>query len=89
MTNCLVTWIGTQALRRTFASIADDVGIVEGTVRLIFKDYVAELEQKITVNTPGGGLVSTFVLVSNSTSLSIVIQEDGSYGLRDRGGITS
>ena len=43
-----------QALRRTFASIADDVGIVEGTVRLIFKDYVAELEQKITVNTPGG-----------------------------------
>ncbi len=52
MTNRLVIWIGTQAPQRTFAGIAEDVGIVEGTVRLIFKDYVTELEQKITFDTP-------------------------------------
>ena len=36
MTNRLVEWIGKQAVKRTFSSIADEVGIVEGTVRLIF-----------------------------------------------------
>ncbi len=41
MTKRLVEWIGKQAVRRTFASIAEEVGCVEGTIRLIFKDYVS------------------------------------------------
>lgn len=52
MTNRLVDWIGKQAVRRTFASIAEEVGVVEGTIRLIFKDYVAELSDKIRFETP-------------------------------------
>ena len=52
MTNRLVEWVGKQAVKRTFASIAEEVGIVEGTVRLIFKDYVADLSDKIRFETP-------------------------------------
>ncbi|WP_051005469.1 helix-turn-helix domain-containing protein [Sulfobacillus thermosulfidooxidans] len=52
MTHRLVAWIGQQALQRTFASIADEVGVVQGTVRRVFKDYVAELEQTVHFETP-------------------------------------
>lgn len=52
MTNRLVEWVGKQAIKRTFASIAEEVGIVEGTVRLVFKDYVAALSEKIRFETP-------------------------------------
>jgi transposase len=52
MTNRLVDWVGRQAVKRTFARIAEEVGIVEGTVRLIFKDYVAELEKTVRFETP-------------------------------------
>lgn len=52
MTKRLVEWIGKQAVKRTFASIAEEVGVVEGTIRLIFKDYVADLEKTIRFETP-------------------------------------
>lgn len=52
MTNRLLAWIGKQATKRTFASIAEEVGCVEGTVRLIFKDYVADLEMAVRFETP-------------------------------------
>ncbi|WP_419737601.1 ISL3 family transposase [Ruegeria sp.] len=40
MTNRLVQWIGEQAVRRTNSSVAEDVGVAEGTVRLVFAEYV-------------------------------------------------
>lgn len=52
MTNRLVGWIGKQAIKRTFTSIADEVGIVEGTVRSIFRDYINELERAVRFETP-------------------------------------
>lgn len=52
MTKRLVAWIGTQAVKRTFASIAEEVGVTEGTIRLIFKDYVSDLEKTIRFETP-------------------------------------
>ena len=52
MTRRLADWIGKQAVKRTFASIADEVGVVEGTVRSIFRDYVNDLEQHIRFETP-------------------------------------
>ncbi len=52
MTKRLLGWIGKQAVRRTFASIAEEVGVVEGTIRLIFKDYVSELEKTVRFETP-------------------------------------
>ncbi len=52
MTDRLVAWIGHQAVKRTFVSIAEEVGCVEGTVRLIFKDYIAALSEKIRFETP-------------------------------------
>jgi transposase len=52
MTSRLVKWIGQQALKRTFASIAEEVGCVEGTVRLIFSDHVNELEKNVRFETP-------------------------------------
>lgn len=52
MTRRLVDWIGKQAITRTFNSIADEVGIVEGTVRSIFRDYINELEKTIRFEIP-------------------------------------
>ena len=52
MTNRLVDWIGKQSIKRTFSSIAEEVGVAEGTVRLIFKDYVADLNDKFRYETP-------------------------------------
>jgi transposase len=52
MTTRLVKWIGQQSLKHTFTSIAEEVGITEGTVRLIFKDFVADLEKIVRFETP-------------------------------------
>lgn len=52
MTRRLLGWIGQQSLKRTFTGIAEEVGITEGTVRLIFKDFVAELERTVKFETP-------------------------------------
>lgn len=52
MTIRLVKWIGQQSLKRTFTSIAEEVGITEGTVRLIFKDFVSDLERTVSFETP-------------------------------------
>lgn len=52
MTKRLVDWIGRQCVKRTFSSIAEEVGVVEGTVRMIFKDYVSEMEKLIRFETP-------------------------------------
>lgn len=53
--NCtkrLVTYIGRHSLKRSFTSIAEDVGISEKTVRNIFRDYINELEQLVRFETP-------------------------------------
>lgn len=52
MTQRLVDWIGKQAVKRTFSSIAEEVGIDEKTVRLVFGDYVNALEQSVRFETP-------------------------------------
>lgn len=52
MTKRLVDWIGKQSVKRTFASISDEVGVTEGTIRNIFSDYVNDLEKTIRFETP-------------------------------------
>lgn len=52
MTERLVRWVGQQSLKRTFAGIADDVGLDEKTVRNIFRDYINELEAEFRFETP-------------------------------------
>jgi transposase len=52
MTTRLVDWIGKSAIKKTFSGIAEEVGVVEGTVRAIFADYVAEREQHLKFETP-------------------------------------
>ncbi len=52
MTVRLERWIGQQAIKRTFASIAEETGVTEGTVRNVFGDYVNRLEDKIRFETP-------------------------------------
>ena len=47
MTKRLAQWMGKQAIKRTFASIAEEVGCTEFTVRSAFSDYVNELEKTI------------------------------------------
>lgn len=52
MTKRLLEWIGKAAIRRTFTSIAEEVGIVEGTVRSIFRDYINEMQSTVKFETP-------------------------------------
>lgn len=52
MTQRLIRWVGQQSLKRAFTSIADEVGVDEGTIRNIFRDYVNELEAQFEVETP-------------------------------------
>lgn len=52
MTDRLTKWIGQQSLKRTFASIAEEVGIDEKTVRNIFRDYINDLEAQFRFETP-------------------------------------
>jgi len=52
MTTRLVAWVGKQCIKRTFASIAEEVGIDEKSVRSVFRDYVNELEKTIRFETP-------------------------------------
>jgi len=52
MTDRLVKWIGQQSLKRTFASIADDTGLDEKTIRNIFRDYINALEAEFRFETP-------------------------------------
>lgn len=52
MTTRLTDWMGRQAIKRTFASIAEEVGCTEYTVRSVFSDYVNRLEKTIRFETP-------------------------------------
>ena len=48
----LVEYVRRESLRRTFVSIAEEVGILINTVRGIFLDYVAYLDTAISFLTP-------------------------------------
>lgn len=52
MTRRLVWYVEQESIRRTFLSIADEVGVHEKTVRNIFKRYVAWLDQYVRFETP-------------------------------------
>lgn len=52
MTTRLHRWIGQQSIDKTFTGLAHEVGISEGTVRLIFNEYVADLEKRVVFATP-------------------------------------
>jgi len=52
MTTRLVRHIESQAFKRAFSHIADDVGVDEKTVRNIFNDYVLRMESELTFETP-------------------------------------
>lgn len=51
-TSRLVCYIERQALRRTFVALALEIGVDEKTIRNIFHDHVAELEQARRVEAP-------------------------------------
>lgn len=52
MTERLVKWIGQQSIKRTFASLAEETGLDEKTIRNIFRDHVNELETTVRFETP-------------------------------------
>lgn len=52
MTERLYTYICRQSVVRTFSSIANDVGLSEGTIRRVFNDYVVKLEYTYVFETP-------------------------------------
>jgi transposase len=52
MTKRLAAYIGEQSIVRTFASVADDVGVDEKTVRNLFNEYIDQLDLETAFVTP-------------------------------------
>ncbi|MHB0929633.1 MAG: transposase, partial [Candidatus Nanopelagicales bacterium] len=52
MTTRVMKWICSQCLKRTFSSIAKEIGVAEGTVRALFKDCVTGLDLSFQYTTP-------------------------------------
>src|SRR5690625_4331908 len=52
VTKRLIKWIEQSSLKKTFTSIAEEIGINEKTVRNIFNDYITELESQQDFRTP-------------------------------------
>ncbi|MDN6166101.1 MAG: ISL3 family transposase [Tetragenococcus koreensis] len=52
VTKRLIDWIQEASLDKTFTSVAEEIGVDEKTVRNIFIDYVAELEEQTDFRTP-------------------------------------
>lgn len=52
MTHRLIQYIERESLRRTFSSVAEDVGVDEKTVRNIFNDYCEKLEKTLKFEMP-------------------------------------
>ena len=51
-TSRLIEYICHQAMKRTFASISDDVGVDEKTVRNIFSEYIENRKSTVKIKTP-------------------------------------
>lgn len=52
MTERLVKWVGTQSMKRTFASVAEETGLDEKTIRNVFRDHVNVLEAQFRFESP-------------------------------------
>ncbi len=51
-TNRLVKYVESKGLVTTFTSVAEEIGVTEGTVRNIVGDYIGRLEKKFAFETP-------------------------------------
>lgn len=70
MTKRLAQWMGKQSVRRTFTSIAEEVGGTEFTVRAVFSDYVNELKSP-SDSRRRNGWVSTKSTLSSRVASSL------------------
>jgi transposase len=52
MTERLARWIGPRSLNYTFTSVAEEIGVTEGTIRNVAQDYIHALEQAQHFETP-------------------------------------
>ena len=52
MTERLARWIGPRSLHYTFTSVAEEIGVTEGTIRNVSHDYIQTLEQAHHFETP-------------------------------------
>jgi len=92
MTDRLVKWIGQQALKRTFTSLADEIGVVEGTVRNILSDYIHELEQTVRFETPKWMGIDEIHIINKPRCVISNIQNNTIVNMlpnRDKGTVTN
>ena len=52
MTERLAQWIGPRSLHYTFTSVAEEIGVTEGTIRNVAHEYIDALEQAHHFETP-------------------------------------
>lgn len=52
MTTRLADWIKDRSIEKTFTSVAEEAGVTEGTVRNLFREYIAYLDANVHFQTP-------------------------------------
>jgi transposase len=74
-TRRLIEYVGREAMRRTFVSVADDTGIHERTVRRLFMATVKRLEEDTYIETPNWLGIDEVHLVKRARCILTNVQQ--------------
>ncbi len=83
MTTRLVRYIERESLKKTFVSVADEVGVVEGTVRNVFRAHVEHLETTTVFQTPERLGIDELYLLKKARAVFTNLREKTIIGVLD------
>lgn len=83
MTCRLVRYIERESLRKTFTSVADEVGVVEGTIRNVFRAHVEHLQATTVFQTPERLGIDELYLLKEARAVFTNLRERTIIGVLD------
>ncbi|MFN9473250.1 transposase [Acidovorax sp.] len=76
MTERLLRHIAEEGARRPFTPVAEEIGIAETTVRHVFADFVAEMEEKVHIKTPRWLAMTEVILAERKVPRLLVLNAE-------------
>ena len=83
MTARLVRYIERESLKKTFVSVADEVGVTEGTIRNVFHRHVEHLEETTCFQTPERLGIDELYLLKKARAVFTSLKERTIIGVLD------
>ena len=83
MTARLVRYIERESLKKTFVSVADEVGVTEGTIRNVFRRHVEHLEETTYFQTPERLGIDELYLLKKARAVFTNLKERTIIGVLD------